>query len=257
ETGEVQWRAQVSSEILSPPLRSGGVVVVRTNDGKVFGLSGVTGERLWVYDRTVPALTLRGTSAPAIAAGAVIAGFDVGRVAALDLGTGRLLWETSVATARGRSELERMVDIDSDPVILDGVIYVTTYQGQLAALQLETGRILWSRAVSSHTGFTADDNHIYLTDADSHVWAFDRYTGGVAWKNEKLHARMATGPASVGDYVVVGDLQGYLHWLRKEDGEFAARTQLTKKRIIVEPATAGRVLYAYGSDGTLAAYTYR
>lgn len=257
ENGKRAWVSRLSSEILSPPQRRDGVVVARTNDGKVFGLNGETGKRIWVYDRTVPALTLRGTSMPAIDSGLVIAGFDAGRLAALELQTGKLVWEAAVATSRGRSELERMVDIDSDPVIYDGTIYVASFQGQLAAVQLDTGRILWTREISSHAGFTVDENYVYLTDDESHIRAFDRFSGNTIWSNEKLHARGVTGPARVGDYVVVGDLEGLLHWMDRATGEFVARIQLSDQRILVQPQVVGKVVYAYSSDGKLAAYTYR
>jgi len=255
--GRKLWQATVSSEILSPPLKSENIVVVRTNDGKVFGLDGNNGKQLWTYDRTVPSLTLRGTSAPVITGGVVIAGFDAGRLAALDLRTGRLLWEVSIATARGRSELERMVDIDSDPLIVDDVVYVTTFQGQLAAVQIEGGRIMWNREISSYAGFSADESYIYLSDDNSNVWAFDRYSGTMVWKQDQLHARAVTGPANVGNYAVVGDVEGYLHWMHKADGSFVARTQLSGSRIIVQPLVAGKVLYAYSTDGSLTAYTFR
>ncbi len=255
--GKHLWDSQLSSEILSPPLRREGVVVARTNDGKVFGIDGDNGKRLWIYDRTVPALTLRGTSTPAIDSGLVIAGFDAGRLAALELRSGKLVWEAAVATSRGRSELERMVDIDSDPLIFDGVIYVASFQGQLAAVQMDSGRILWNREISSHAGFTVDENNVYLTDDESHIRAFDRFSGSSIWNNEKLHARGATGPARVGDYIVVGDMEGFLHWMDRATGEFVARLQLSSHRIIAQPFVVGKVLYAYSSDGTLAAYTYR
>ena len=257
DNGKVQWRAQLSSEILSPPQKRDGVVVVRTNDGKIFGLEGTRGRRLWIYDRSVPALTLRGTSAPVIDSGVVVAGFDAGRLAALELKTGRLLWETTIATARGRSELERMVDIDSDPLIFDGIIYVASFQGQLAAVQMDSGRILWTRDVSSYSGFSVDSDYLYLSDEDSHIWAFDRFTGTTIWRQEKLHARAITGPAWIGDYIVVGDLEGYLHWMDKRTGEFVARIRMSDERIIAKPVVVGKVLYAYCSDGTLASYTYR
>lgn len=255
--GKLLWRAQLSSEVLSAPVRAQGVVVVRTNDGKLFGLEGGTGKRLWNYDRIVPPLTLRGTSTPVISGKAVIAGFDGGRLAALELSTGRLLWETSIAAASGRSELERMVDIDSSPVIVDGVIYVATFQGYVSALQQDTGRIIWSREVSSYAGFSVDGAQLYITDENSHIMALDRYTGGTNWIQEKLHARGVTAPEPIGDYIVAGDVEGYLHWMSKADGNFVARNRLCKKRILVPPVAAGRVLYAFCSDGDVGAYAFR
>jgi len=171
--------------------------------------------------------------------------------------SGRLLWESSIAAASGRSELERMVDIDSTPVIVDGAIYVVTFQGSVAALQMDSGRIMWSREVSSYAGFSVDDSQIYVTDEDSHVLALDRYSGATQWIQEALHARGATGPESIGDYVVVGDLEGYLHWMDKATGEFVARTRLSDERILVQPVAVGKVLYAFCSDGTVAALTFR
>ena len=257
ENGSELWRTRVSSEILSPPQRAADVAIVRTIDGKVFGIDANKGRRLWIYDRTVPPLTLRGTSTPAIDNGIVVAGFDGGKMAALDVRTGKLLWETSIAAARGRSELERMVDIDSEPIIVDGVVYIATFQGHVAAVQLETGRILWSNDLSSYAGFSVDEQSIYVTDEDSHVWALDRINGTILWEQENLHARAVTAPGAVGDQIVVGDLEGYLHWINKKTGEFSARLRLCRKPVIAKPIVVGKIVYAYCSDGRLAAYTYR
>lgn len=257
ENGSELWRTRVSSEVLSAPQRDSDIVVVRTIDGKVFGLDADDGRRLWIYDRTVPPLTLRGTGTPAIDGGIVVAGFDGGKMAALDVRTGKLLWEAGIAAARGRSELERMVDIDSQPAIVAGTVYIATFQGQVAAVQLESGRILWSNDLSSYAGFGVDDQNIYVTDEDSHVWALDRFSGSVLWEQEDLHARAATAPGTVGDQVVVGDFEGYLHWISKKTSEFTARTRLCKKPVIAKPIVVGRIVYAYCSDGRLAAYTYR
>ena len=257
ENGSELWRTRVSSEILSPPQRAADVAIVRTIDGKVFGIDANKGRRLWIYDRTVPPLTLRGTSTPAIDSGIVVAGFDGGKMAALDVRTGKLLWETSIAAARGRSELERMVDIDSEPIIVDGVVYIATFQGHVAAVQLETGRILWSNDLSSYAGFSVDEQSIYVTDEDSHVWALDRINGTILWEQENLHARAVTAPGAVGDQIVVGDLEGYLHWINKKTGEFSARLRLCRKPVIAKPIVVGKIVYAYCSDGRLAAYTYR
>lgn len=257
ETGKRLWQTQLSSEILSAPQRSGNIVVVRSMDGKVFGLNAANGNRLWVYDRPVPPLSLRGTGTPVIDSGTVIAGFDGGRLTALDLASGRLLWEARVATAKGTSELERMVDIDSTPEILDGVIYVASFQGQLAAIQMATGRLLWTRDISSYAGFCVDASSVYVSDDQSNVTAFDRYNGNQLWQQDKMHGRAVTAPACIDDYLVVGDLQGYLHWMSKTDGHFVARDQVSDQRIIAAPVVAGRFLYVYDSDGELAAYTYR
>ena len=254
-TGKPLWRAQVSSEVLAPPRGAEGVVIVRTLDGRVFGLDADNGERLWSYQRTVPALTLRGTSAPVISGEVVIVGFDGGRISSLELLTGKLLWETSVSLGSGRSQLERMADIDFAPVVIANDIYVATFQGQLASIALESGRIIWNRDISSHAGLTSDGANIYVTDDQSYVWALQRDNGRVLWKQENLYARQASAPATVGDLVVVGDFEGYLHWMDKNSGQFVARTRASKQAILTAPIVVQDIAYIYGSDGTLSAYT--
>jgi len=249
ESGDFLWQAKVSSEVLAAPQEAYGIVVVRTIDGKIYGLDAHDGSRLWIYDRTVPALTLRGTSNPVITGDVVIAGFDGGRLAAIELHTGKLIWETSVSLASGSSQLERMVDIDSDPVIIGNDIYVATFQGRLASVALENGRITWTRDISSYAGLTSDGKNIYITDDQSHVWA------NSVWKQENLFARQVTAPATIGDLVVVGDLEGYLHWMDKSSGQFVARTQVSKNPILAPPVAVEDIIYAYSSDGTLGAYT--
>ncbi len=256
ETGEEIWRSTVSSEILSSPKEADGVVIIRTIDGKIFALDATTGERLWIYDRTVPALTLRGTSTPIIANGLIIAGFDGGRVTALELKTGKLIWETKVAVSRGRSELERMVDIDSQPLIIGDVIYVTTFQANVSAISLQNGQILWQRDISSHAELGADSKSLYVTDETGNVWALDRFSGTSIWKQEKLTHRQVTGPGVLGDRIIVGDLEGYLHWLDKATGDISARTQIDSAAILTKPIVSNDILFAYSSGGTLAAYTY-
>ena len=256
DNGEELWRAKVSSEILSSPRENDNVVIIRTIDGKLFALEATTGERLWVYDRTVPALTLRGTSTPVIAGDIVIAGFDGGRVTALDRDNGKLIWETRVAIARGRSELERMVDIDAQPLVYDDIIYIATYQSNIAALTLQTGAILWQREISAYTELGVDENYLYVSDDEGNVWALDKETGISVWKQEQLLHRKPTGPSVIGDKVVVGDLEGYLHWMDKQSGEFVARTRVTESPILVKPTVVNDKLYVYASDGTLASFGY-
>ena len=257
ENGDILWRGKVSSEVLSAPQIDNGIVVVRTIDGKIFGLNAADGSRQWVYDRTVPALTLRGTSRPVIADGLVIAGFDEGRLAAIELQTGKLVWETRIALATGRSDIERMVDIDAEPVILDGIIYVATFQGRLAALTANSGRIIWTRDIPSYAGINVDDDHVYISDDNSAIWALDRTTGNSLWKLESLVARAATAPALTGDVVVVGDLEGYLHWLDRDTGEILGRNQVTDSPIIAPPFAVDGIVYTYASDGSLGAYNYQ
>jgi outer membrane protein assembly factor BamB len=257
ERGEIRWRSTVSSEVLASPQAAEGTVVVRTLDGKLFGLEATSGARLWVYDRQVPVLTLRGTSAPVVVSGRVIAGFDNGSLVALDLKTGKLIWETPLAQPRGRTELERMVDIDAEPVVFDEIIYAATFQGRVAAISLDSGQIDWDRDLSSYAGIGVDSDNVYLTDAESHVWALDRYSGASVWKQDKLHGRAVTAPVPLGEYIVVGDLEGYLHWMRKEDGQFAARIALDSSPITVPPLVIDDTLVALGSSGTLSAYRLR
>ncbi len=256
EDGQPVWRTRVSSEVLAAPRISKGIVVVRTIDGKTFALNATNGEKMWIYDQSVPALSLRGTSAPAINNELAIIGFDEGRLAAIEIQTGKLVWETRIALGSGRSELERMVDIDAEPVIDGGVIFVATFQGRLAALLVDTGSILWTREISSHTGLTVDGDNVYITDDESNVWALDRFTGNSVWKSEKLQAREATAPTAHGNMIVVGDQEGYLHWFDKYTGEIVARKRLSSSRIIAQPIVHADTVYIYATDGTLAAYMY-
>lgn len=256
ESGDELWRSQVSSEILATPRQAGNIVIVRTNDGKIFAIDASEGRRLWTYERTVPALTLRGNGVPVIANDTVIAGFDGGRITALERQTGGLVWEATVAEASGRSELERMVDIDIAPIIIEKMIYTAAFQGRVAALDLDNGEQIWNREISSFAGVGADAQRVYVTDDESHIWALDRFTGVSVWKQEDLRARAATAPVVIGDMVIVGDFEGYLHWMDKLSGEFVARTRLSKSQIIVPPIIYDEMLYAYSSDGTIGAYAY-
>ena len=251
--GAVAWRARVSSEVLSAPAVGERIVVVRTVDGKLYGLDAANGERSWVYDRTVPVLTLRGTSAPVIAGDRVIAGFDSGHLVAVSLADGELLWESHIAAPTGRTELERLADIDADPIVSDGVVYVATFQGRFAAVDLGTGQPLWRRDLSSHAGIGLGRRLVYVTDDRSHVWAFDRDSGSSLWRQDGLELRQVTGPVEFGDYVVVADFEGHVHWLGIEDGRFAARIRAAGGAVLAPPVTTDTAVYILGETGTLAA----
>ncbi len=253
ESGELQWTTRVSSEVLSVPRVARGIVVVQTIDDKVTGLDAENGETLWVYQRAVPTLTLRGSSSPAISSGAAFCGFASGKLVALELETGRPVWETTVTSPSGRSELERMVDVDTDPVIEGGVIYVGTFQGDLAAVSEMTGVVLWRRELSVYAGVSADWRRVYATDSSDQVWAMDAESAAAIWKQDLFRGRRLTAPGIVEDYLAVGDFEGYVHWLAQDDGRVVARSQVGGEPITLKPQVLDGVLYVYSDNGELAA----
>jgi outer membrane protein assembly factor BamB len=252
--GSLVWTATVSSEVLAAPRIEDGVAVVRTGDGKVFGIDATAGTRVWVYDKQVPVLTLRGTSAPVLSENLAIVGFDSGALVALEVKTGKPAWEVGVAQPTGRSDLERMVDIDAEPVLYDHYLYVATFQGRVAALDLQDGESVWDKTLSSYAGLGIDEDNLYVSDDRSHVFSLDRLAGSANWEQEELAGRSLTAPARAGDFVVVGDVEGYLHWLSREDGQLAARVRLDDERIMAAPLVIDDVVIVYSSGGTLGAY---
>lgn len=251
--GEV-WRARVSSEVLAPPRAADGVVVVRTGDGRLTGLDAATGTQRWVYSYTVPLLTLRGSAPPLLGQGMAIIGLDTGRLLVLSLRDGVPVWEKVISPPRGRTELERLVDIDAEPRIAGGVLYVAAYQGNLTAIDLRNGSTLWSRNLSAYAGLDADRQGVYVSAADDVVWALDRLSGQVLWKQEGLAGRRLSAPVATGNYVVVGDFEGYLHWLGKDDGRLVGRAQSTDEGVAAAPVAEGNLLYVLGKDGRLSAF---
>ena len=252
--GTILWEAQVTSEVLSVPQIDLGIVVIQTADGNVAGLSAADGTQLWIYDRTVPVLTLRGTSTPAVEHGVVIAGFSSGKLAGINAENGFVAWETSVAIPQGSSELDRMVDIDADPIIAGAAVYVVSYQGRIAVIDIQNGNLGWTRDMSSFSGIGVDFSQVYVTDADSSVWALTRESGDSVWKQDKLHNRVLTAPVPFSSYIAVGDFEGYLHLLSRYDGQIAARVKVDSKGIRARPLVVDDVLYVYGNRGTIAAY---
>ena len=251
KTGEQLWSKQLSSEILAPPAADSGVAVVRTIDGHVYGLSTSDGEQKWVFHRQVPTLTLRGNSPPLVIRGAVVAGFANGKIVAADLVDGTVLWDISVAQPRGRNEVERMIDIDSTPILVGSVLYVSAFQGAVIALALGSRNILWSREISSYGHINADDNNIFISDEDGVVWALDRLTGEVKWTQDELLNRSLSGPTAVGKYLTVGDYDGYLHVLRKTDGKIVGRRSLGNSGLAGTPIVDGGNIYSMTNGGDL------
>lgn len=254
ETGQQRWRTSVSSEVLSVPQIYRGIVVVQTVDGNLAGLDAASGERLWIQGRTVPVLTLRGTSTALVEGGAVIAGFANGKMTALDIRSGAPVWEAVVAVPSGRSELQRMVDVDANPVVRDGVLYVASFQGQMAAVGLQNGRVLWNRDMSAYAGIAVDSGQVYVSDENSEVWALDRDSGVSLWKQGALRRRALTGPTVAGGYVAVGDFEGYVHLLSRLDGSIAGREKVDGKGILASPVALGERLLVLGAGGKLVLY---
>ncbi len=251
--GNQVWSASVDSEVLAVPLVAGDLVVVHSLDDSVYGLEAATGKQRWRFVYPAPILTLRGSSTPVLADGAVLVGLSGGRLVKLDLAGGVPIWEVTVTLPSGRSELERVADIDADPVVVGNVAYVGSYNGDLAAVDLTTGDILWRRTLSSHAGLAADGNDLYVTDSDDNIWSAAPQDGAGRWKQESLRHRLLTAPALLGDYLVVGDLEGWLHWINRRDGTLAGRTRVAGGAITARPVVADGRLFVYADDGTLAA----
>ncbi len=222
--GTEVWRSQLSSEILSVPLLADGHVVVHSNDGYVYGLSASDGEQLWAYQYKVPALTLRGTSAPIYTGGLVLVGLDNGKLVALDIQSGSVRWLQTVAVPKGRSELQRMVDIDATPIKVGNVVYVVSYQGRVAALDIATGRVIWIREFSSFGGMAADSESLYVSDAEGHVSAINQATGATLWTQRKLAGLELTRPLISKGVLIVAADDGYLYWLATDSGELLSRS---------------------------------
>jgi outer membrane protein assembly factor BamB len=256
-TGNEQWRAQATSEILAPPAAESGVTVAQSDDGKITGFASATGKRLWVFERSEPALSLRGTASPTMVGDAVLTGFGSGKLAAIGLRDGRALWEIPVAQPQGRSEIERLVDVDV-PVLLAGrTLLSAAYQGKIVAVSLENGRLLWSRDISTYSALGADGGNVYVSDDRGQVYALDMRSGATVWKQDKLHGRRPGAPALVGPAVAVGDFEGYVHWLSREDGRFLARERVARDPILVAPLADGATVYVLAQNGVLSALRYQ
>jgi len=254
ESGAERWRASTSSEVIAAPAVSAGMVVIRAHDGRLFGLSAADGSRRWVFDRGVPLLTLRGNGAPLISGDTVFVGYDNGKIVALALETGTLKWEQAVAQSEGRTELERMVDIDGDMGAAGNEMYAATYRGQVGTLALDSGRQLWTREGDAYGGLALAGNALYYANSDGSVIALDARSGSSLWQQDAFAHRWLSTPAVVGDYVVLGDFEGYVHVLRTEDGALAGRARAGDEPIRSAPLAVGDTVYVASSDGGLAAF---
>lgn len=254
ETGDELWRKQLPGEVVSAPRTNGSTVAAQTVNGKLFALDAKTGDQLWFYDNPPPVLTLRGTPSPIVTDTAIYAGFSNGRMMAFNPSNGLILWEQRIASPKGRSELERMVDIHSSPIIKDGVIYVGTYQGRISALARGTGSPLWGVDGSTSESIALSADKLFVAHADGKLVAYSSATGEQLWSNEKMLRRLLNGPQVFGEYVAVVDFEGYMHVVNQSDGEFVARTRVDRKGARAPMLTDGETLYVYTNRGKLIAF---
>ena len=253
-TGRQLWRSKVNSELLSDPAIGEKAVVLRSVDGRLHGFDAHNGKELWSVEQQVPRLSLRGTATPIIVKDVAISGFDNGKVMAVSVSTGDTVWDTALASPHGRTELDRLVDIDSAVHAVGENVFATGYQGRTAMLALDSGQIWWGHDMSSYKGLAVDEDNLYVTQSDGVVVGLRQRDGSELWRNQKLRMRRLSTPALTSTAVVVADFQGYVHWLDKTTGELVARERIDKKRITTTPVAVGDTVVVLSDDGKLAAF---
>src|SRR5271169_1561550 len=253
-TGRELWRAKVNSELLSAPAISEKVVVMRAVDGRLHGFDARNGTELWSVEQQVPRLSLRGTAIPVIAKEMAISGFDNGKVMAVSLNTGDTVWDTALASPHGRTELDRLVDIDSVVRVIGDNVFAAGFQGRTAMLALDSGQIWWAHDMSSDRGLSVDDDNLFVTQSDGVVVAMRQRDGSEVWRNDKLKRRGLTVPAVTSTAIAVADYQGYLHWLDKGTGVLVARQRVAKYRVTNPPVAVKDTVIVLTDSGSLAAF---
>lgn len=256
-SGEERWRAKVTSEVLSAPAVNSDLVVVQTQDDRLIALDASTGSQRWIYESTPAVLTLRGTSSPVLTNSLAIVALSTGKVVALDTQRGIPVWEQRVALPQGRSELERVVDIDGNLLLSGGTLYVVTYQGKVAGIDIDSGRLLWQRDASSYAGLAQGFGSVYVSLSSGSVESIDERSNSALWTNDALARRQLSAPEVFSSYVAVGDLEGYLHLLSQVDGHFVGRKKIDGDGLRARPLVVGDWIYAYGNSGKLVALTIR
>jgi len=252
--GDTAWTTQVSSEVLSVPRFSDGLLVVRSIDGAINTLDATTGQDVWSYIRDVPALSLRGTSSPIIKSGGVISGYANGKLVVLRLKDGMQIWETSVAVPRGRGALSRMVDVDSDPLAGERFIYAATYNGGIAAVDIRSGQIAWRRSeLSSYKSMAADWVSLFVVDVNNHIWSADQTNGSINWQQDELENRRLTALVKFDQYLLTADYAGYLHVLSAENGRLLGRLKVSDNTINAAPVVDGELIYVQDAQGVITA----
>lgn len=254
KTGTEQWRADLKGETLAAPVITGDLVIVVTIDNRLHALRALDGNERWVVEQSIPRLTMRGSATPAIAGNSVIAGFDNGRLLAVDLDSGNVIWDSMLAPPSGRSDLERLSDIDGRISVVGQDVYASGYQGRIAAVAVESGQVLWAREISSYVGVAADWTNVYTTNDAGEVIAFFRRNGTESWRQDSLLRREPTLPVAFYTTVAVGDLEGYLHFFSVIDGVPVARLRMGKAAISTSPVVVADRLYVQSDSGHIAAY---
>jgi outer membrane protein assembly factor BamB len=253
-SGKARWQVRLNGEVLAAPTIGAHLIAVRTVDGKLHALSPDDGHELWAQQQAVPRLSLRGTARPVIIGEVVVCGFDNGKLLAVNISDGSVAWESQVTPPHGRTELERLVDIDSAVGVAGHDVYAVGFQGRVAMLALDTGQVWWSHEASSYRGLVFDDDTLYMSDANGEVVALKARTGAEVWRQKGLLHRGLSAPAIMDDSVVTGDFQGYVHWLDKASGALAARVQMGKVRISNSPLVAGNLVVVINDRGQIDAY---
>jgi outer membrane protein assembly factor BamB len=253
DNGAQRWRADVKGEILSAPAVADNQVIVRTVDGKLRALALSDGAEMWSAEQQIPRLTLRGAAAPVVARDVAISGFDNGRVLAVNLADGATVWDSPVSPSHGRTELERLNDIDAPVKVVGEEVFVAGFQGRAAMLALDSGQIWWTRDLSSYRGVDVDDEQMYVSTSQGELVALKRRSGVEVWRDESLKRRSLSAPAVVGDYVVVADLEGYLHWFDRATGSVAGRVKTSGDRVTNAPLSVDGNLYVISDKGDIVA----
>ncbi|MCS5451525.1 outer membrane protein assembly factor BamB [Enterobacter huaxiensis] len=253
--GSVAWQTSVAGESLSRPVVSDGLVLIHTSNGQLQALNEADGLVKWTVNLDMPALSLRGESAPAVAFGAAIVGGDNGRVSAVLMQQGQLIWQQRISQATGSTEIDRLSDVDTTPVIVDGVVYALAYNGNLTALDLRSGQIMWKRELGSVNDFVVEGNRIYMVDQNDRLLALNTEGGVTLWTQSDLLHRLLTAPVLYNGSLVVGDSEGYMHWVDPETGRFTAQQKVDSSGFLTDPVVADGKLLIQAKDGTLYAIT--
>ncbi len=253
DDGGELWRVTLSSEVLAPAASNRDLIFVVTGDGRLRALSRSDGRRVWSYDTQVPVLSMRGTSAPVFSDPFLFQGFPNGRLAALRADSGEIVWESAVGVPSGRSELERIADVDGTPLVTPSGVFAASFQGAAKSMRLQDGMVQWERPMSTVNPLAEGYGQVYVVDERGVIHALDQSTGSVVWQQDGLRRRGVSGAATLGAYVAVGDAQGYLHLFAQTDGRPVARTRIDRRGIRVAPASDRERLYVLGNSGRLEA----